>query len=128
MKQIKIDPNDYPLQEGESWWIVHPNYGKCQFKVPVGAICACLNKFLGIFHPMSIYTVTHVDDDKGWITVGTKGTLVEMPRYVFARYFDANQFIVGNMPTPEELEQATPFDYKRTVKPPTLQPVEECKG
>lgn len=94
MKPIKIDPMEYPLQKGESWWIIHPNYSKCEFKVPVGGITACLVNFMS-FKKGTIYPIVRDDPNNGWVTIASSEEVVEMPYYVFKRYFDSEVFIRG---------------------------------
>ena len=107
----RIDPNNYPLLRGESWWVVHPNNSKCEFKVPTGAITVCTNDFLG-FEQSKVYNVLGDDPNNGWITVLCGVNIIEMPYYIFARKFDAEAFIRGtfSLDGPK-----TAFDYKSTL-------------
>ena len=52
----RIDPMKYPLKEGESWWMVHPNDGKLELKIPIGAPAFCVQEFLD-FGKGKIYKV-----------------------------------------------------------------------
>lgn len=92
MKKIKLNPMDYPLKEGESWWMVHPNDGKLVLKIPTGAPALSTENFLS-FKKDKVYQITSVDDDQGWVTIENSEEVCEMPRYVFARYFDAVPFV-----------------------------------
>ena len=130
MKYVKINPKQYPIQQGEYWWIVPHNQKDCEFKIPVGA-AAVLDMSAAVNLPRPplfdrgvAYEITQVDYSIGWITVQKSDTMVHMPFYIFARLFDAEAFIRG-IPTAKEQEQmatAQPFDYK-----PTL-PMEEHNG
>jgi hypothetical protein len=113
---IRIDPREYPPESGESWWVIHPNYKNCEFRVPHGGITLCVSDFLN-FKKGTLYQVDPCFGD-GWIMVYTSNfkETYEMPEYLFARYFDANVFIVGRA-TPEELDAAIPFNYKPTIPP-----------
>ena len=93
-KRVKVDPMEYPLRDGESWWMIQPNDGELELKVPVGAAPVCVEEFLD-FGKGTAYRVVAVDDDQGWVSVEGHGTVFEMPRYNFARYFDAVPFIKG---------------------------------
>lgn len=113
MRRQRIDPMTYPLKKGESWWIVHPNIATAEFRVPMGAITICTQNFVP-FEQNMVYSILGVDNHSGWITLCCGDVVYDMPQYVFARYFDAEAFVVGRA-TPEELEKAKPFDYKPTV-------------
>ena len=90
----KIDPMDYPLSIGESWWVIHPNSGEAELSIPVGAPAVCTKDFLDIFKKNAPYRIAHVDDSQGWISIESPvGEVVEMPRYIFARHFDAVAYI-----------------------------------
>lgn len=93
--RTKITQEDYPLMPGESWWIVNPNSGGSEFVLPLGASTACLLSLLD-FKPGIVYSV-HTDSD-GWVCVTNKDHVVEMPQYLFARYFDAEVFVRGSRP------------------------------
>ena len=115
MKRIKIDPREYPKQIGESWWVVHPNTGGSEFRLPAGAVTVCTKDFLDdAFKRNVAYDVISADNHNGWITVESKGDLYDMPQYLFARYFDAESFVVGSA-TAIEMEKAVAFDYRPTV-------------
>jgi len=87
----------YPLEKNESWWVVHPNNSNCEFKVPEGGITLCIGNLLD-FRPGTTYQLLNDDSVNGWITIASKNSVVRMPYYVFARYFDAECFVrpVGN--------------------------------
>ena len=106
MQHKRIDPMEWPLKNGERWWVVHPNNAKCIFRIPSGAITVCTEKFYS-FLPGTVYRVVGSDDHNGWVTVEGNGDLYDMPQYLFARYFDAESFVVG-VATQEELEKAKP--------------------
>jgi len=114
MITTRLNPHNYPLQQGESWWIVHPNQSNCEFKVPAGGITVCTESFLA-FNQNTAYTVLGDDPHNGWITVQSSIDIVEMPYYVFARYFDAEAFVRGTVESTAQLEKAKPFDYKPTL-------------
>jgi hypothetical protein len=114
MKVIRLDPQDHPLNKGESWWIVNPNNGNAEFVAPSGAITVCLECFL-TFEEGYVYPVLNNDTNNGWITLGCHSVIVEMPYYVFARYFDAEAFVRGRIKDPSALARAVPFDYKPTL-------------
>ena len=123
MQHVRIDPMQYPLQSGESWWIVHPNNKECEFRVPAGACTVCLDDLLE-FRKRTVYRVVSADNHNGWVTIGGTGGLYDLPQYLFARHFDAESFVVGKI-APEEFENAKPFDYKPTI-PKKIE--EEFKG
>lgn len=123
MKVIKLDPHDYPLVEGESWWVCHPNEGNSEFVAPAGAITVCLKGFLD-FEGGKVYSILRSDDNSGWISLGCSSEVVEMPYYVFARYFDAEAFVRGRIKDLSALERAVPFDYKPTLP---CKPISSCK-
>lgn len=100
MRRLKIDPQQHPIQKGESWWVVHPNTAGSEFRIPSGAITVCLEDLL-IFKKDIAYNVVALDAHNGWITVEGSGDLYEMPQYLFARHFDAEAFVVGR-PTEDE--------------------------
>jgi len=110
-QSIRLDPRQYPRAQGESWWIVNPNTKSCSFTIPSRAITACLNDLL-TFKEGTLYDVR--EGDLGWVEVNSEETYCSMPQYVFARYFDAEAFIIGSF-TREELERAIPFDYKPSL-------------
>ncbi len=113
MKRVRIDPMEYPLQKGESWWIVHPNIATAEFRVPGGAITVCLKDFRD-FQQNVAYSVVAADNHNGWVTVASDSGLHDMPQYLFARYFDAEAFVVGTV-DPATFEKAIPFNYRPTV-------------
>ena len=107
MQYKKIEPDMFPIEKGESWWVVSPNLKNCEFCAPAGAITICTS-YLTIpptrmvsFSAGVIYQITGTDDISGYITVKNKEEIVEMPYYVFARYFDAEAFVRG-VPSPKE--------------------------
>jgi len=114
MKRTRIDPMDFPLIRGESWWVVHPNRGDCEFKVPSGAITVCIESFL-CFLEGKVYSILSNDAHNGWVAVASKEEIIEMPHYVFARYFDAEAFVCGVLKDKSALDRAIPFDYKPTL-------------
>lgn len=124
MNVIRLNPQDYPLKQGESWWVVSPNNGNAEFVAPPGAITVCLKGFLG-FDGGMIYPVLNNDNNNGWITLGCRNEIVEMPYYVFARFFDAEAFVRGRVKDPSALERAVPFDYKPTL---SCKPCERNEG
>ena len=112
MRYIKLNPMEYPLKKGESWYLTHPNNKNCEFKVPQGGVTLCMNSLFD-FTAGRIYEISDNDPDNGWITVACKETVVKMPYYVFARYFDAECFVRGTFSV--EGKKVEPFDYKNTV-------------
>ena len=114
MKRNRIDPMEYPIKKGESWWVVHPNIRTAEFRIPSGAITCCIEDFLSIFEKGCVYSIVSTDSHNGWVTVAGGKELYDMPQYIFARYFDAEAFVVGMM-TVEEQAEAKPFDYKPTL-------------
>lgn len=113
MNRITIQPKEHPRKVGESWYVVHPNSRGCEFRIPYGAVTGCLEDFQKCKQGV-LYSVLSTGNS-GWVAVKTADVIYEMPEYVFARYFDAEAFVVGAAPTPGELEKAEPFDYKPTV-------------
>lgn len=113
MNYIKINPLDYPLEKGESWWICHPNESNSEFKVPRGAVTLCLDNILG-FAAGKTYKVSDNDHTNGWLTVIGKELTVRMPYYLFARCFDAECFVRGTFSI--EGKKVEPFDYKSTLE------------
>ena len=102
MTTIKIDPMDYPLSIGESWWVIHPNSSEGEICIPVGAPAVCTNDF-DDFKKNAPYRIVAVDNHNGWVSVEwDPSNIVEMPRYVFARYFDAVAYIKSSNSTGEE--------------------------
>jgi hypothetical protein len=104
----------FPLLKGESWWVVHPNQKGTEFRVPSGAVTVCIDSFLS-FSKNIVYTILGDDPHNGWVTVKSLTEIIEMPYYVFARYFDAEAFVRGILEDPTQLEKAEPFDYKPTL-------------
>lgn len=92
--KVIIDPMDHPLMEGESWWMIHLNNGELELKIPIGAGALCLREFYD-FGEGTVYKIVGVNDDQGWVSIEGHGKIYEMPRYIFARYFDAIPFIRG---------------------------------
>lgn len=100
---IKINTLEYPPKEGESWWVVHPNSGVTDFVIPESAVTACTKDFMD-FKKGVIYKVQK-SNFVGWICVlvvdkledpaNHKEIVVDMPEYIFARYFDAEVFVCG---------------------------------
>jgi len=113
----------YPLKEGESWWIVHPNQKGVEFKVPSGGVTVCTSDFLD-FKQNTVYTILGNDPHNGWITLQSSIEVVEMPYYLFARYFDAEAFVRGILNDPTELEGAEPFNYRPTLPKKPSQQIE----
>ena len=107
MKYNRLNPSDFPMDRKETWWIVDLNMPSCEFWAPPGAMAFCI-KDLTIplereetFNEGTLYSICSNDKELGFITVRTLEELVEMPYYVFARYFDAESFIRG-IPTRQE--------------------------
>jgi len=113
---VCIEPEEFPIKEGESWWVVHPNQSTCVFKAPVTAMAFCLQDLRDLFKSGTVYTIVKNDEHGGWITLRSGVRYIEMPYYVFARYFDAEAFIRGTFAP--DMEKAVPFDYKPTVPEP----------
>jgi hypothetical protein len=90
MNYIVVDPAEYLLNKGESWYVVSPNNAECDFTIPEGAFCCC-TKNIKEFYEGTLYYVT--DQDKGWVTVVSVSQIVKMPEYLFARHFDAESFV-----------------------------------
>lgn len=120
MNRVRIEPMDHPLREGESWWVVHPNYKNCEFIVPSGAAAVCQKGFVD-FLPGRAYSIVSNDRENGWLTVHGINGLVEMPYYIFARHFDSEAFIRGTFSIAGK--EVEPFDYRPTVpgKPKSLE-------
>ena len=117
----RIDPMQYPLKKGESWWVIHPNQPNVKFHAPAGAITVCTESFLN-FNQSVAYTILNNDTHNGWITLACNSDVIEMPYYIFVRYFDAEAFIRGVLKDPCQLEGAKPFDYRPTLpKKPKVQ-------
>ena len=116
-----IEPTEFPIKEGESWWVVHPNLKGCNFKIPQEAVTCCLKDFQ-IFQRNLLYKVSKYIS--GWVAVSEGRDLYAMPEYVFARYFDAEIFVQGSA-TPEEIANAKPFDYTKNVRPRQLELFED---
>jgi hypothetical protein len=114
MKFIKINPLEFSIEPGESWWPIHPNNANCEFNAPVGAVTFCMKSLLD-FKAGTVYTIVGNDSNHGWITVACTEEVIEMPYYLFARHFDAEAFVRGTLVDPSVLERATPFDYKATL-------------
>jgi hypothetical protein len=114
MTYIKVEPMVHPRENGESWWIVHPNTRGSEFKIPSGAVTACTTDFLG-FKAGTVYPVLEIPAEKGWVGVKREQAIYLMPEYVFARYFDAEAFVVGPAVTPTEIERAIPYNYRPTL-------------
>jgi len=113
MRRLRVDPMEYPIEKGESWYLVHPNTNGSEFRIPAGAITLCLEDFLD-FKKNTVYSVLSADNHNGWVTVASGSTLYDMPQYLFARKFDAEAFVVGRV-DPAEMENATKFDYEPTL-------------
>lgn len=119
MKTITIDTMDFPLVEGESWWVVHPNNKNSEFHIPQGAVgvyvsskgSSALQDFG--FDCGRAYQIVDNDSHNGWLTVCSSSHMVRMPYYIFARHFDAEAFIRGTFTI--EGKETKPFDYKPTV-------------
>ena len=91
-KVIRINPQEIPPKKDESWWIVHPNNGNVEFKVPPGAVTVCTKEFMS-FRSGKVYPISYIDEQSGYITVKNREEIVEMPYYIFGRYFDAEAFV-----------------------------------
>ena len=102
MKHVKLDPMNFPMVEGEGWWIVHPNNGSTEFKLPDSAVTVCIDN-LEDFKQHTMYRVGLGSND-GWINVFCKEGIYEMPQYVFARHFDAEVFVRG-IPTDKRIKE-----------------------
>jgi len=111
---LNVDPLKYPRDKGESWWIVHPNYSKCEFKIPEGGAAICIVPFLHFKHGVA-YSIVDNDENNGWLSIDSSAFTTRMPYYIFARYFDAEAFIRGTVGDPRELDRAVPFNYQSTV-------------
>jgi hypothetical protein len=110
---IQIDPKQNPPKVGENWRIVHPNDGHVEFVLPPRAATVCVVPLLG-FKEGKAYSAKHYTD--GWVVVYCKDEPVRMPEYIMKRHFDVECFIRGRKElTPEDLERATPFEYKPTL-------------
>lgn len=92
MSRRVIQAKSYPIQEGESWWVVHPNNGNVEFFAPIGAITVCTKAFEGI-EANSIVHISDNDEAKGYISITFEEDTFEIPYYIFARYFDAEAFV-----------------------------------
>ena len=101
---VRVNPLEYPPLENESWWIVAPNNGNTEFVIPNRAVTACLKNFMD-FRKGITYQVFKTNE-QGWVdvlAVDTKTestpieTIVCMPEYIFARYFDAEIFVRGRI-------------------------------
>ena len=119
-RKIVISPREFPLKPGESWWIVHPNTAGSSFKIPYNAITCCRQNFLE-FRQGTLYNVS--EGESGWVNVNSSDYSCHMPQYLFARYFDAEVFVVGSV-KPEELERAQPFAYRPTLPAPEKKQLE----
>jgi hypothetical protein len=106
--RTRIEQSDYPLNKGESWWVVNPNSSGGEFIIPQGASTACLISLLD-FKAGTVYRVG--TEREGWVFVINGDHVVEMPQYVFARHFDAEIFIRGRA-TKKELETLIPKEWK----------------
>jgi hypothetical protein len=84
---------EFPLKRGENWWWIHPNDGRWEMVVPLGAGAICTKKLKGIFSESKPYQVVEVDDIQGWISLQAGDDIYKMPRYLFVRHFDAEAFI-----------------------------------
>jgi hypothetical protein len=93
MAYLKIDPMDYPLVEGEQWWVVHPNDATCELKIVPGSPAVCKTKGIEAFDIGTAYRVASVDEHSGWISILKDNMVCEMPLYIFARFFDATAFV-----------------------------------
>ena len=114
LKKIKLDPQEFPIKQGESWHLVHPNNANCEFYAPPGAVTVCTTDFMSFMNGVA-YEVLSSDRHNGWITIANSYERVEMPYYVFARYFDAEAFVRGVLRPDDDLEKAVPFNYRPTV-------------
>jgi hypothetical protein len=92
MSLIRVNPAEEPPLKGESWWVVHPNNKRCVFDAPIGAITICQKSYRG-FREGTVYQIAGNDTNSGWITMANQEEVVQMPYYLFARYFDAEAFV-----------------------------------
>ena len=113
MNYIEIDPMDFPMDKGESWWLVHPNNPNSEFRVPIGAVTLCTQNILD-FAAGRMYKIIDNDSNNGWVTISCQSLTAKMPYYVFARYFDAECFVRGTFSV--EGKRTEPFDYKPTLE------------
>lgn len=90
----KITPDKIPPNQGESWWIVHPNNGNVVFYAPIGSVTMCIEAFMS-FQQGKIYEIVDNNESKGYISLANSEEIVEMPYYLFARYFDAEVFVTS---------------------------------
>lgn len=93
-RRVVISPKDMPPMAGESWWIVHPNNGNVIFSAPVGAVTVCIYDYRAFCKDVA-YTITDNDELNARISIKCEqhDEVVEMPYYLFARYFDAEAFV-----------------------------------
>lgn len=123
MKRLVISPEKNPRKKGESWYVVHPNAKGCRFSIPYMAVTVCTEDLVEC-RKNTVYPV-FAEGDLGWVMVRTTTADYVMPEYVFARHFDAEAFVIGAAPTPEELEGAKPFSYRSTVPKKQLELFED---
>lgn len=92
MAYREISPESEPLKSGESWWIINPNNGYCEFSAPQGCYARCTKRFQD-FMPDVMYEITGNEPNCGWISLRVFEDVYRMPYYVFARYFDSEAFV-----------------------------------
>ena len=124
-RRRKIDITQYPLLEGEKWWIVHPNDSGAVFDLPEGAAavtCAKDRKHQASqartygFRRGHAYLVTEVDHSRGWVCIDNGSDTIEMPFYLFSRWFDATAFMrPRNEPSPNEIREQAMKSYVEFV-------------
>jgi hypothetical protein len=104
MHYTKVSQHEFPRYREESFWIGDPNNSYCKFIAPIGAQAYCTESFMN-FNKGTLYEITNNNSDFGWITLRSQEDIVEMPYYMFARYFDAECFMrhTSSKPT-QELE------------------------
>ena len=112
--RLRINPEEFPPEKGESWWVVHPNNNRCEFRVPSGGMTVCIKDFENFVAGIA-YTIISVDEHNGWIAVKGSECVYDMPQYLFARYFDAEVFVVGRV-SAEEIEKTQSFNTKAQLE------------
>lgn len=108
---ISVDTTEEPMRQGESWWVVHPNAGGAEFKVPHDAMTLCIQEYRS-FREGRMYSVISCDTNTGWIVIQSLSEIVRMPLYIFSRYFDSEAFVTGSF---KPNSTAKKFDYQSTL-------------